>query len=164
LREALVQQLNSAYVGGLISDQTLVARLDEVLNRPLVDPRPVVGDLWLRNRAGGFRGWLSETISAAGDRIDALREDRADMETLLALDWTCTTQELVIGRSARCDVVLTNSSVSRRHARLTQRDGCWILRDLDSTNGSYLNGRPVGRCELRPGDRLLLGEAALRVD
>lgn len=45
LRARLVQRLNAAYAVGLISDQTLAARLDQVLNRPLIDPKPVVGDL-----------------------------------------------------------------------------------------------------------------------
>jgi hypothetical protein len=164
LREDLVAELNAAYAGGLISDQTLVARLDQVLGRTLVDPARVIGDLWLREDAHGLRGWLSHVISTAGERLGELRDERAARERLLALDWDAAPQDLIIGRSHRCDVVLTSSSVSRRHARLSSRDGCWILRDLDSTNGSYLNGRRVGRCELRPGDRLVLGDAYLRVD
>jgi pilus assembly protein CpaF len=54
--------------------------------------------------------------------------------------------------------------VSRRHARLLFRDGSWVLQDLQSTNGTTVNGVPVGRCQLRPGDRLIFGTACLRVD
>jgi pSer/pThr/pTyr-binding forkhead associated (FHA) protein len=69
-----------------------------------------------------------------------------------------------VGRSSVCDILLTDHTVSRLHARLVCRDARWILEDLGSTNGSYINGDLVGRCELRPGDRLSLGNALLRVD
>ena len=168
LRERLVQRLNTAYAGGLISDQTLVARLDQVLNRTLVDPQPLVGDLWLRDRRGVLHNRVSQVRAAVRSTIEAVFEGESSedgsLEQLLALDWDHAAEAIVIGRSSRCDVVLTEETVSRRHARLSHRDGCWILQDLDSTNGSYLNGRRVGRCELRPGDRLHLGEASLRVD
>ena len=44
------------------------------------------------------------------------------------------------------------------------RDGRWILQDLASTNGTTVNGLRVGRCELRPGDRVQLGNHQLLVD
>ena len=44
------------------------------------------------------------------------------------------------------------------------RDGSWILQDLESTNGTLLNGVRVGRCRLRPGDRIRLGTEELRID
>jgi pSer/pThr/pTyr-binding forkhead associated (FHA) protein len=94
-------------------------------------------------------------------RADAAGEESA---ILLALDWSGTQDELVIGRHPNCDLVLTDTTVSRRHARLTFRDGGWVVRDLESTNGTRVNGQYVGRCRLRPGDRLELGEQSLRVD
>ena len=84
--------------------------------------------------------------------------------TLLALDWTGGRDELLVGRHDICDVVVGHPSVSRRHARLSFRDGHWVLRDLDSTNGTRVNGRRVVRCRLEPGDRLSLGSAELLVD
>ena len=61
-------------------------------------------------------------------------------------------------------MVVGHLSVSRRHARLSFRDGRWVLRDLDSTNGTRVNGKRVVRCRLEPGDRLSLGSADLLVD
>jgi diguanylate cyclase (GGDEF)-like protein len=55
---------------------------------------------------------------------------------------------LVIGREAEADVVVPIEGISRAHCRLELRDGVWV-RDLGSTNGTWLNGRPV------PADRAL---------
>ena len=163
-RDRLVRTLNSAYAGGLISEHTLAARLDQVLHRPLIDPEALIGDLRLREpRDRRVRGWISQAITTVADRLEISLEPRA-RDRLLALDWSGRHHELLVGRSTYCDIVLSDSTVSRRHARLISRDGSWILQDLDSKNGSYLNGHRVGRSELRPGDRLFLGEAALRVD
>jgi pSer/pThr/pTyr-binding forkhead associated (FHA) protein len=84
--------------------------------------------------------------------------------TLLALDWAGGRDELLVGRHDACDVVVGHPSVSRKHARLSFRDGHWVLRDLASTNGSRVNGTRVVRCRLEPGDRLSLGSAELLVD
>jgi hypothetical protein len=163
LRERLVQRLNAAYAGGLISDQTLVHRLEEVLHRTLVDPTLLIGDLQLRHRRGGLQDRVSRTVTTAVTTLEKLLHDEAS-DTLLALNWDDHIGELLIGRSLSCDVMLVDPTVSGRHARLICRDGCWVLQDLSSTNGSYLNGRRVGRCEIRPGDRLILGQTLLRVD
>ena len=114
-----------------------------------------------RTSAGGLRARLLALV----DRIRGPRaEELEDPAGLLALDWTGAIPELFIGRSHRCDVVLDDPGVSRRHARLLFRDGSWVLQDLQSTNGTTVNGVPVGRCQLRPGDRLIFGTACLRVD
>jgi pSer/pThr/pTyr-binding forkhead associated (FHA) protein len=83
---------------------------------------------------------------------------------LLALDWAGGTRELLIGRHRSCDVVLSSDAVSRRHARIFFRDGGWILQDLESTNGTMVNGVRVGRCRLAPGDRIRLGTEELAID
>ncbi|MGO9974199.1 MAG: FHA domain-containing protein [Solirubrobacteraceae bacterium] len=98
-------------------------------------------------------------------RIDSvLGDEEADAWTLLALDWSGECQELLLGRDRGCDVVLCDLSVSRRHARLVFRDEKWVVQDLGSTNGTIVNGRRIGRCELRPGDRVRIGLEQLRVD
>jgi pSer/pThr/pTyr-binding forkhead associated (FHA) protein len=82
----------------------------------------------------------------------------------LALDWSGAQSELLIGRHHGCDVIVDEPTVSRRHARLVFRDHKWIVQDLTSTNGTIVNGTRVGRCELRPGDSVVLGRARLKVD
>ncbi|HET9719162.1 MAG TPA: FHA domain-containing protein [Solirubrobacteraceae bacterium] len=148
----------------MISQRTLAIRLERVLGARLIEPERLVGDLHLRPRAAGMRDRLLQTMTTVIGRLGAPVGRAQDPLPLLALDWGCEPQELLVGRSSCCDLVLSHPTVSRRHARLIRRDGCWVLQDLGSTNGSHLNGRSVGRCQLRPGDELWLGEARLRVD
>ncbi len=67
----------------------------------------------------------------------------------------------LIGRSTLCDVCVDSSTVSRRHALISYtRDGA-ILVDLNSTNGTFVDGRPVRRHELRPGETIEVGGARI---
>lgn len=66
-----------------------------------------------------------------------------------------------IGRGADCELVLHDSKVSRRHARLVARDGVLVLTDLGSTNGTMVNGHRVSEVVLGSGDRIELGESTL---
>jgi pSer/pThr/pTyr-binding forkhead associated (FHA) protein len=63
--------------------------------------------------------------------------------------------EMILGRQAECDLLLTEGHASRRHARLSlAADGVW-LEDLGSANGTFVNGaRIAGKVKLSPGDRL----------
>lgn len=53
-------------------------------------------------------------------------------------------RELYIGRAASCDLVITDEFASSQHAKLVQIGGDWIIQDLNSTNGTYLDGARVG--------------------
>lgn len=72
--------------------------------------------------------------------------------------------ELTIGRGADNDVVLPDGRVSRHHARLTGRRGTVVYVDLGSTNGSRVNGVPVGELVLGEGDRIELGDSVIVVE
>jgi len=69
--------------------------------------------------------------------------------------------EITLGRALDNDVVLDHPTVSRRHARISLRHGRPVLRDLNSRNGTFVNGQRVEECVLRDGDRLALGEARI---
>ncbi|MGB9804101.1 FhaA domain-containing protein, partial [Desulfofundulus sp.] len=64
---------------------------------------------------------------------------------------------MVIGRRDTCDVVLSDGSVSRRHAQLQYRGGEYVITDLGSTNGVYVNGVRVNSKVLAPGDTIKMG-------
>lgn len=70
----------------------------------------------------------------------------------------------VVGRSQRCDYVLADPNVSRRHFELQLRGRDWYLIDLDSTNGVSINGRRVASSQLSPGDEIVVGSSSLRFD
>jgi len=144
-RRHLARTLNAAYAGGLLSDDTFARRIDQVLKSRLIDPLALVGDLNLR-RSGTPGAGLRTGIRNAVARFRAGAATEITGPVLLALDWTGAQSELVIGRHHACDVVLENLSVSRRHARLLFRDAKWIVQDLESTNGTIVNGTRIGRC------------------
>jgi hypothetical protein len=68
---------------------------------------------------------------------------------------------IVVGRSQDCDLVLGDTSVSGRHARLSWRGDQILLEDLGSANGTWVDGKRVQRTEVRPGAEVTLGNAPL---
>jgi Ca-activated chloride channel family protein len=71
--------------------------------------------------------------------------------------------EINIGRIRGNDVLLENGSVSKHHARVICRDGRVIVSDLQSTNGTFVNGRKLtGAAIVSPSDRVSIGDFVLR--
>ena len=70
--------------------------------------------------------------------------------------------EIVLGRGSDCDVQIDRDSVSRRHARVFRVADQWMVEDLGSTNGSYVNDVPVQRSPLRDSDFLKVGAAIFK--
>ncbi|MBS3939598.1 MAG: FHA domain-containing protein [Actinobacteria bacterium] len=71
---------------------------------------------------------------------------------------------LTLGRAAGVDVVVDDVYVSDEHAQIMPDDGGWSVRDLGSTNGTYLNGAKVTRpTPLAAGDQLRLGKTRIEV-
>ncbi len=69
----------------------------------------------------------------------------------------------VLGRAATCQVVIEDDFASRRHAQISLRDDGYWLRDLDSKNGTLLDGQPVaGEVLLEDGAVIQIGDARLR--
>lgn len=68
----------------------------------------------------------------------------------------------VLGRDASCAVTLRERSVSRRHAKLECEEGLWILVDLKSRNGCFIDDIRVERARLKDGQGFRLGEQQLR--
>ncbi|MBX2813367.1 MAG: SpoIIE family protein phosphatase [Myxococcales bacterium] len=65
----------------------------------------------------------------------------------------------VLGRALDCQVHIRDLTVSRRHARICQRDKRFVIEDLGSGNGTFVNSKPVTRCELCDGDTIRVASA-----
>ncbi len=73
-------------------------------------------------------------------------------------------QVMVAGRGNDVDVQLEHESVSRRHAQFRLEKGQPTVEDLQSRNGTYVNGQPIaGRVSLKIGDRITLGSCELEL-
>ncbi len=73
--------------------------------------------------------------------------------------------EVTVGRVRGNDLVLPKGNVSKRHARLTQKDGRFVVVDQNSTNGTYVNRQRIVQATIvREGDRIYIGDFILRID
>ncbi|HEY1956894.1 MAG TPA: ATPase, T2SS/T4P/T4SS family [Polyangiaceae bacterium] len=73
--------------------------------------------------------------------------------------------EINVGRVQGNDLMLPKGNVSKHHARLLYRDGRFIVTDLKSTNGTYVNGRKIAQATIvREGDKIYIGDFILRID
>jgi hypothetical protein len=72
--------------------------------------------------------------------------------------------ELTIGRAEKCSVVLDDPYVSQVHARIFPNNGGFMVEDLGSTNGTYLNRQRItAPTELQRGDRVKIGKTVLEL-
>jgi pSer/pThr/pTyr-binding forkhead associated (FHA) protein len=72
--------------------------------------------------------------------------------------------EVTVGRAAGCQITLDDTYASQIHARVFQRDGQYLVEDLGSTNGTYLNRHKVaGPMLVHAGDRLQIGNTVLEL-
>jgi pSer/pThr/pTyr-binding forkhead associated (FHA) protein len=63
----------------------------------------------------------------------------------------------VIGRRSDCDLRIPLMDVSRRHCQLDRHSGLFALRDLGSSNGTFVNGEKIEEAQLKPGDHIQIG-------
>jgi hypothetical protein len=114
--------------------------------------RALIGDLRAAAREPGAElGRLVVVTSPAGEPAEG---------TSLALDAIAT-----IGRDVNNAVVVEDQFVSAEHAILTFRGRAWYVEDLDSTNGTFVNGSPVeGVSPLGFGDVVQVGQVRLRLE
>jgi hypothetical protein len=164
-RQRLARVLNSAFAEGLLSEQTHSYRLGLLFGPRLIDRQRLIGDLTLRRGRSRPAEVARDAWAAlaASVRTASGLSASSSAPLLLALDRT-EGELLLLGRHPRCDVVVSDPSVSRRHAQLTFRDGVWVIQDLASTNGTTVNGAPVGRTTLHAGDIIALANQSIQID
>ena len=69
---------------------------------------------------------------------------------------------MVIGRGASCEIVIKDAKASRRHARLIFQGGVVEIEDLESSNGTRLNGKSITKRMMRVGDVVTIGTTDIR--
>jgi pSer/pThr/pTyr-binding forkhead associated (FHA) protein len=123
--------------------------------------RAIVVDLYGRRERrgrGGARTRPIRRVKATPTRIVVLDESGGKLGTHRLTD------VLQIGRDASCDISLSDTYASQQHARISNRNGSWVIEDLGSTNGTYLNQRKVTvPTAISPGDRIRIGKTVLEV-
>jgi len=72
--------------------------------------------------------------------------------------------EMTVGRAAGCQITLDDTYASQIHARVFQRDGQFLVEDLGSTNGTYLNRQKVaGPMVMHAGDKMQIGNTVMEL-
>jgi FHA domain/DUF1707 SHOCT-like domain len=159
-REHLARRLRDACAEDRLSLETFIHRLDLLYAaRTAGELRALIADLPrprpFGRQLGRLSGWAAECVTVWADAWG-----RATAQRLMLP----TEGSVVLGRSHDCGCVLGDPTVSRRHARLTRTESGWKLRDLASSNGTYLNGaRITGIAPVHPGDEVWLGSVRLRL-
>lgn len=76
--------------------------------------------------------------------------------------FTLNRPEMIIGRGETADVRIASENVSRQHTKIVQEDQTYVLHDLQSTNGTFVNTKKVAQTTLRDGDLILIGNTILK--
>jgi hypothetical protein len=143
-------RLRRGYVAGRLDTDTFSRRVDRALQASCGDE---------------LRGLTADLPAPSHSRLVRLRallRAPGRPARLPALD-TLAAGRLLLGRSSSCQLVFADDTVSRRHAELFLDGGRWLLRDLGSANGTWVNGRRVVEAEVRPGDVVHLGGCELKL-
>ena len=67
---------------------------------------------------------------------------------------------MIVGRHRSCDVVINDETVSGRHCQITESPDGYVIEDLGSSNGTFVNGKRVETTRLKSGNRITLGTAS----
>lgn len=150
-REHTVARLRSAHLDGRLGTETFVSRVGAAYGAKSREQLgALTGDLPVRRNL--LRALLAYLGADPGAEI-------APLAPLQPPD-VAAGQRLVLGREPSSHFVIADRSVSKRHAELERCGAGWVIRDLDSRNGTRVNGWRVEEQRLRPGDTVELGGSA----
>jgi hypothetical protein len=161
-RDRALARLREASADGRLSVDTFLTRVDGVLRATSHREIDVLVDDLRTSRRLGDRT-LRAIAGASGYIRRAAHTCRVPWLPPLCLP-AAVSRDLTIGRSPDCDLVLSDPTVSRRHARLRRLPQGWEIHDLGSTNGTRVNGWHVGvPQQVQPGDVVSFGALSLAV-
>jgi hypothetical protein len=145
--------LRRAYRDGLLSVDTMESRLAAAYSAKLageldstacdLPSRRVLDRLWRRARSIWESGMRSPELKLVVPRMGP-------------------GGRLLVGRSSQCDLRIVEGSVSRTHAELRLAARGWMIRDLTSTNGTFVNGRRIQRALVGTRDEVWFGNVPVR--
>jgi hypothetical protein len=187
-RDQVVSRLRDEFVAGRLSHETFLHRMHVVLeSRRQADLPPVLADLPVEQEHRSLIGWLRGALSRVtggpspspapaavkpGQRggtqtagparrapTTGTRSASSDRKQPIPLQFPRGGgDQFSIGRDASCDLAIPDMTVSRRHARLERTKDGWLITDLESTNGTRVNGwRVRGKVPVRVGDVVSFG-------
>lgn len=126
----------------------LVGPLEVVLEpAERLSPGELIVDGEVAEAAGG--GFAGSVVLADGSRVEVTSE-----------------QPVTIGRLSDCEIVLSDPNVSRRHAEIRKEMDGYVVVDLDSLNGTKVNGSGIGKDQrlLADGDEIRVGDTRMRFE
>jgi pSer/pThr/pTyr-binding forkhead associated (FHA) protein len=103
-----------------------------------------------------FEGVVAPTVAPVATSVLLVTEGHS-----AGAQWRLEGDRVTAGRSGDSDVFLDDITVSRRHAELFRSEPGWVLRDVGSLNGTYVNGHRVDEALLANGDELQIGKFKL---
>lgn len=119
--------------------------------------------------ASSWKSWVEDTLREllevpSGRRLDLAQSNELHNEQTQR--YTFEQKEITIGRATNNDIPLPLRSISRRHARIVDREGGFYIEDLESSSGTYVNRQrlePAHARQLASGDEVLIFPYVLRV-
>ncbi|MCG3150024.1 MAG: hypothetical protein PCFJNLEI_03491 [Verrucomicrobiae bacterium] len=88
-----------------------------------------------------------------------LIQRRVDGST--AEQWEIGNQPVTVGRSEQADAQIKDDRISRLHCTVAVKDGVYFLTDLKSTNGTWLNNERITEAQLKPNDKIRVGQTVI---
>ncbi|MBC8133712.1 MAG: GGDEF domain-containing protein [Deltaproteobacteria bacterium] len=80
----------------------------------------------------------------------------------LGKKYNLNSQSVVVGRSSKCEIQIDQESISRNHSKIVNTGKTLLVRDLGSTNGTYVNDEPIEEHVLRDGDLIKIGRTIFK--
>ena len=71
--------------------------------------------------------------------------------------------EITIGRNPGNDIHIDNLGVSKQHAKISKQDGAYVIEDLNSTNGTFINNKRIAKAILNDNDEVHIGKHSLKI-
>ncbi|MCB9637653.1 MAG: FHA domain-containing protein [Myxococcales bacterium] len=149
-----MKQLTELKLSDLLSDEEFVGRMDELLHH--------------------YCHARNLTQREHTEPLQIIEQPEGPIAALFAVTvhgpegqqrYEFNQRDITIGRSSDSDIVLRRTDISRRHARILVREDRFVVLDLKSENGTFMNGQRLGSPQVaHPSDQLNIGDYTLFVE